>query len=279
MLLRDATVGIVGLGLMGGSLGLALDGKVARRLGADVDEAAATRAVAGGAIDEAMTEAQLAARADLVVLAIPVRRMLERIPVIAEQLRDGAILTDVGSTKSDICAAFDVLPERISAIGGHPMCGREVSGIDAADGTLYVGARWVLVPTQRTDHLADALVGELVQAVGADVIEARREDHDRAVATASHLAYVSAQALVGSLGNADGVTDGLAGHLAATGFAGATRLAGGNVDVWLDILLTNREHVRESIGLFSAQLADFAALLDDEESLRRVLEAGRVANA
>ncbi|MCZ4496153.1 MAG: prephenate dehydrogenase, partial [Thermoleophilia bacterium] len=141
MLLRDATVGIVGLGLMGGSLGLALDGKVARRLGADVDEAAATRAVAGGAIDEAMTEAQLAARADLVVLAIPVRRMLERIPVIAEQLRDGAILTDVGSTKSDICAAFDLLPERISAIGGHPMCGREVSGIDAADGTLYVGAR------------------------------------------------------------------------------------------------------------------------------------------
>lgn len=275
--LDECTVAIVGLGLMGGSLGLALGGRCARRIGVDMDHAAEAMALENGAIDEFAPLASAAARADIVVLAIPVRQVALLAGDIAAWMRPGRLLTDVGSTKVDTCAALDAADERIATIGGHPMCGRELSGIDHADGSLFRGARWVLVPTMRTTPAARALVGALVHAVGAIAVDVDRHIHDEAVATASHLPYVVAQALAGTLVEADARTSGIAGRLAATGFRGATRLASGDVQMWLDVLATNEANVRASIEAMQRHLGRLADALDDAEQLEVLLRGGRSA--
>jgi prephenate dehydrogenase len=275
--LDECTVAIVGLGLMGGSLGLALAGRCAHRIGVDLDHAAAEAAVEAGAVDEHAPLATAAARADIVVLAVPVRQVGLLARDVAAWMRPGRVLTDLGSTKVDACAALDAVDEHVDSIGGHPMCGREVSGIAHADAELFRGARWVLVPTLRTTPVARALATELATAVGASPIEVDRHVHDRAVATASHLPYVIAQALAGSLVEADARTSGMAGRLAATGFRGASRLASGDVQMWLDVLATNGPNVRESIGVLQRHLDQLAGALDDAERLEQLLRDGRQA--
>ncbi len=275
--LDECTVAIVGLGLMGGSLGLALEGRCARRIGVDLDHAAAEAAVVAGAVDEHAPLATAAARADLVVLAVPVRQVALLAGDVAAWMRPGRVLTDLGSTKVDACAALDAVDERIDAIGGHPMCGRELSGIANADAQLYRGARWVLAPTMRSTPHARTLVAQLAEAVGALPIEVDRHVHDQAVATASHLPYVVAQALAGTLVEADARTSGVAGRLAATGFRGATRLASGDVRMWLDVLATNEDNVRTSIAVMQRQLDRLVDALDDAEQLEVLLRGGREA--
>jgi prephenate dehydrogenase len=270
--LRDATVAIIGLGLMGGSLGRALDGHCARRIGADRDAATAARALQLGAVDEVAGDAEAcASHADLLVLAMPVGQVIEDAPALAAQLPAGAVLTDLGSTKAAVCGTFDQLPGHVAAVGGHPMCGRAGGGIDAADGELFRGARWVVCPTARTTPDAQQLVEALARAVGADPIVLDPSIHDRAVATASHLPYVIAQALVGALADADAATDGAASTLASTGFAGATRLAAGGVDMWRDILLTNAPNVRTSLAELRARLDAIESVLDDPAALESLL--------
>ncbi len=275
--LDECTVAIVGLGLMGGSLGLALEGQCARRIGVDLDHTAEAGAVAAGAIDEYAPLATAAARADVVVLAVPVRQVALLAGDIAAWMRPGRVLTDMGSTKVDACAALDAVDDRIETIGGHPMCGRELSGIAHADRTLFRGARWVLSPTMRTTPGARALVGEHVDAVGAIAIDVDRHVHDHAVATASHLPNVVAQALAGTLVEADVRTSGVAGRLAATGFRGATRLASGDVQMWLDVLSTNEDNVRTSIVALQRHLDRLSDALDDAEELESLLRGGRAA--
>ena len=275
--LDESTVAIVGLGLMGGSLGLALGGHCAHRIGVDMNHASEASALASGAIDEFAPLASAAARADIVVLAVPVRQVALMAGDIAAWMRPGRVLTDLGSTKVDACAALDAVDDRIETIGGHPMCGRELSGIEHADGSLFRGARWVLVPTLRTTPHARRIVGELVHAVGAVAVDVDRHVHDEAVATASHLPYVVAQALAGTLVEADARTSGVAGQLAATGFRGATRLASGDIQMWLDVLVTNETHVRTSITEMQRQLGHLADALDDAERLEVLLRGGRAA--
>ena len=273
--LSGRTVAIVGLGLMGGSLGLALAGTGMRRLGNDADADVATRALELGAVDEVGDLAAIVGAADLVVLATPVRGVVELAEVVAGAMRPGAVLTDVGSTKQAICDAFDELD--VASIGGHPMCGRELSGPDAATGTLFRDATWALCRTRGTTPVAHALLDAVVSAVGARRVDVDRDVHDEAVATASHLPYVVAQALTGALVEADARTSGIAGRLAATGFRGASRLAGGDVRMWLDVLGTNEAHVRESIGLLRGELDRLEAALDDAGLLEQLLQRGRSA--
>jgi len=275
--LRESTVAIVGLGLMGGSLGLALEGACARRIGVDLDHAAAEAAVAAGAIDEHEPLATAAARADIVVLAAPVRQVLLMADDVAAWMRPGCVLTDLGSTKADVCGVFDSITAPIATIGGHLMCGREVSGVEHADAGLFRGARWVLCDTSSTTEHARRLVRELVTATGATAIGVDRVVHDRAVATASHLPFVVAHALAGTLVEANASTEGAAGQLAATGFRGATRLAGGDVEMWLDVLATNDTNVRASIAAMQRQLDRLVDALDDAEQLEQLLRGSREA--
>ncbi len=270
--LADSTVAIVGLGLMGSSLGLALDGRCARRIGADASDVVAARARELGAVDEVASPIDAAGRADVVVLAMPVRAIVDAARELAPHLRDGALLTDVGSTKVVACEAFDELT--VASVGGHPMCGRERSGPDAARADLFDDATWALCPTLGTDPAALDRARDLARAVGANPVRIDRVAHDRAVAVASHLPYVTGQALASIAGATDAATGGDVALLAATGFSSATRTARGSTAMWGDVLTTNASDVRAAIDQLRAELDRIAALLDDESALRERLDAG-----
>ena len=273
--LHDATVAIVGLGLMGSSLGLALDGRCARRIGADTSNVASGRARELGAVDEVRPATEAVAGADVVVLAMPVHGIVQVARELAPHLRDGALLTDLGSTKEAICDTFDELDA--ASIGGHPMCGREQSGPDAARADLFEDATWALCPTLGTDDAALQRARELARAVGAHPVRIDRAAHDRAVAVASHLPYVTAQALAAVAGDANAATDGDVSLLAASGFASATRTARGSVDMWGDVLATNAPNVRAAIAAMRTELDRIAAALDEHDQLVDELRVGPAA--
>ncbi len=260
---------------MGGSLGLALRQRSVCREVIGLARRAETgrQAETLGAVDWATTEPEAAlAQANLVVFATPVRSLLTQLTDYASLYRPGAIITDLGSTKQEIVRVMDTLPGNLRPIGSHPMCGKEQPGLDAADANLYVGAPWILTPSVRTDPTATQLVGELAEAVGSRlrVLEAAR--HDWLIATISHLPYALATTLMATaLQVAE--EDGTVWEVAATGFRDTSRVAAGSVEMWLDILLTNREAVGNVIDLARQQLDQLAAALTsgDEAALRGII--------
>jgi len=279
MQLKDTRVTVVGLGLMGGSLAAALRAGgacrevhgVARRP-ETIAEALARGFVDGGTLDLA----EGVRGSDVVVLATPVRTIVELIPHLGPLLSPGCLLMDVGSTKAAIVKAMERLPAHVQPLGGHPMCGKEVSGIGAAEAGLYQGATFVLTPLPRTSPEALALAWELVEAVGARPLVMDAHRHDRLVAAVSHLPYLLSLALVAA---AEDVAeeDGMVWGLAASGFRDTSRLAASDVTMMLDILLTNREEVAEMLGRLREKLDELARLLEakDERGLRRIMEAAR----
>jgi prephenate dehydrogenase len=241
----DRCIGIVGLGLVGGSLALALRRARPRwtLLGVDTDPATRAQALAASAVHEAtpLADASLA-RCDAVVLAVPAPALVELIPVLAGRMREGAVLTDVGGSKAEPCRV-GALQSRVVFVGGHPMAGTEFRGFGAADAALFAGATVALCPPAAGAagagtgiiagagiddgrSAAAALVGEIWRAAGAGkLLEVSAEAHDRAVTYASHLPYLAAAAVVESLRSA-GSAEELARELAAGGFRDTTRLAG-----------------------------------------------------
>ena len=275
--LRQARVVIVGLGLMGGSLGLALRARRACREVVGVARRPETveAALQMGAVDRATTDlAQGVAGADMVILATPVRTILRQIPLLGDLLSPPCVLLDLGSTKSAICRTMALLPDGLQPIGGHPMCGKEVAGIEAAEATLYEDKVFVLTPLPRTGPRAVALAVALATAVGSRVLFLEPERHDRLVAAISHLPYLLSSALVAT---AEEVSrrDEAVWKVAASGFRDTSRLAASDVTMMLDILLTNREAVLATVETFRKHLRDLAERLEvgDEAGLRALLEA------
>ncbi len=268
MRLSDSTVTIIGLGLMGGSLSLALKGQCARRVGVVRRPEVARHALSVQVADEASCDMPVAVRdADIVVLATPVRHILASIPGVAAYMRPGALLMDLGSTKAQVVQAMNALPPGIAAVGGHPMCGKEVGGVEHADASLFTGAPFVLTPAIYTTEDAMALAREVVGAVGAHPVVLDAERHDRAVAAISHLPYLLATSLVHTemeASRADDVTR----TLAASGFRDTSRLAASQVEMMLDILLTNRETVYSALAVFEQKLSDVRTLLDNPAGLQ-----------
>jgi prephenate dehydrogenase len=181
---------------------------------------------------------------------------------------------DLGSTKRDIVTAMQALPSQIQPVGSHPMCGKETSGLAAAESALYARAPWVLVPLARTSAGALSLARELAQAVGAQPLVMDADRHDRLVAAISHLPYSLAVALVLTTASF-GAEDELVWKLAASGFRDTSRVAASDVTMMLDILLTNRLALGEALRRTGAQLTSLAHLLDagDEDGLRALLAA------
>jgi prephenate dehydrogenase len=275
MRLSEATVVISGLGLMGGSLALALRGKCHRIVGVARRPEVAREALAARIVDEATCDlAEAVAQADIVVLATPVRDIIATIPDAAAVMRPGALLMDLGSTKREVVAAMDRSPGGVMAVGGHPMCGKETGGLESADEALFQGARFALTPTARTTSEAMALATELAEATGACPLVLDAEQHDRAVAVVSHLPYLLAASLVHTEAEAQR-QDSIVDALAASGFRDTSRLAASHVDMMLDILLTNRDAVEQALDLFESSLAAMRGTMDDPESLRQWMERAR----
>jgi len=269
MRLSETTVAVVGLGLMGGSLAMALRGQCARLLGVARSGATARAALKAGVVDVVCSLEGAAREADLVVLATPVRHIIATIPDAAALMRPGSVLMDLGSTKVRVVEAMNSIPQEsgVAAIGGHPMCGKEVGGLESADATLFRGATFVLTPTLRTTDEALRLARELVAAVGARAVVLEAAQHDRAVAVISHLPYLLASALVQTEAQAS-ECDPITGRLAASGYRDTSRLAASQTEMMLDILLTNRQGVEEALDMFEAQLGRARALLADPEGLK-----------
>jgi prephenate dehydrogenase len=234
-------------------------------------------ALVRGFVDEGTTDVAEGVRdADIVVLATPVRVIVKQLPELAPLLPEGCLLMDLGSTKGRIVAAMEQLPDHIQPLGGHPMCGKEKSGIEVADPALYDGCTFILSPLKRTSEEALALGRTLAEAVDAVPLVLEPERQDFLVATVSHLPYLLACALVAT---ADATTsqDPAAWEVVATGFRSTSRLAGSDVTMMTDILLTNREEVLKALGAYQEQLRELVSLVEnaDEDKMREVLGAVR----
>lgn len=257
-------VAIVGLGLMGGSLGLALRERAgATVVGYDVSAAEAAAARERGCVDDvADSLAAACAGADLVVVATPVSAIAETVAAVADA-NPAATITDIGSTKGDVVAAVPE-PARARFVGGHPMCGSEAHGAAHARPELFQGATWFLAPTVESDAARLADLHGVVTAIGARPVVIDAAEHDAIVALTSHVPHVLANVLATQVGDAD-VNGHRPLHSVGGSFRDMTRVAGANAGIWIDILLHNRDAV-------------LAALDDAQQRLGAVADALRAAD-
>jgi len=275
--LNDTRIAIVGLGLMGGSLGLALKQyKVCREVvGLVRRDEAVTQAESLGVVDWATLDPAAAlGQADLVIFSTPIRTLIKQLGELAEYCQPNAIITDMGSTKQKVVQAMAKLPAGLQPLGSHPMCGKETAGMAAAEATLYNNAPWILTPLARTDPVATQLVKKMAEAIGAktQIIEATR--HDNLVATISHLPYTLAATLTLTAGDV-AKNDPAVWGVAAGGFRDTSRVAASDVTMMLDILLTNREAVVRRLAEAQTWLDKFAQAVSagDEPTLRQMMES------
>lgn len=272
--LKYSQITIVGMGLMGGSLAGALRGHCRSVVGVSRRPASIEIALERSLINRGTTSvADGVSEADVVILATPVRVILEQLEEIGPLLPPGCMLMDLGSTKSQIVAAMAQLPDHVQPLGGHPMCGKEISGIEAADPSIYRGATFILTPLPRTSKEALALGRELTEAVGSSPLPLSAERQDFLVGTVSHLPYLMACALVATA-DATTSTDPAAWKIVAGGYRDTTRVAGSDVTMMTDILLTNRDEVLGALNVFQQQIRRLAQLMEsgDEEAMRAILD-------
>ena len=270
--LADCRVGVIGLGLMGGSLALALKDACRSMIGYDVDPGTIAQALDRGIIHRPLEPH--GDEVDLLILATPVTAILDWLDRAPAVFSGEFHLLDLGSIKTHIIARMQALPDRISPLGGHPMCGKETSGLNAADGELYRGCLFALTPLARTRPATLAIAQELIAVLHARSLILDPQQHDRAAAAISHLPYLIAATLVDAVVNLD---DDTAWTLAASGFRDTSRLAASDVTMLLDILQSNRAEVLKALDSAQWSLRETIALIksEDWETLRVKLAAVR----
>jgi len=263
--------GVVGCGLIGGSIAHALRAAGWHVTGRDADPGRAGDALAGGAIDAI----GLDPTAEITFLSTPVQVLPEvAAEVLAATARTGGVVTDVGSVKRPVVEA--VADPRF--VGGHPMAGSEQDGLEGADATMFQGATWVLTPTGGTDPDAFALVRSVVASLGADVVAVAPDRHDELVALVSHVPHLTAAALMG-LASEAATEHATLLRLAAGGFRDMTRVAAGHPGIWLDICAENRSAIVSTLDKLSAALAALRVVVADGDrpALLAALEQARIA--
>lgn len=260
--------GIVGTGLIGGSIGLALRRRGWHVTGDDRDPARARRALELGALDAVGTDAD----ADITFLATPVRAVADA--ARAALRAPGGIVTDVGSVKAAIVG--EIADPRF--LGGHPMAGSEQDGVDGADPDLFVGAVWVLTPTSSTDDETYATVRSAVTELGAEVVALTPEHHDALVAVVSHVPHLTAATLM-HLADDKATEHRALLRLAAGGFRDMTRIAAGHPGIWPDICADNRDAIVEVLDGLVASLGSVRDIVatGDRDRLLEGLERARSA--
>ncbi|AQS58589.1 prephenate dehydrogenase [Desulforamulus ferrireducens] len=246
---------IAGVGLIGGSLGLALCKRniVPQVVGVDPDQDNLELAVQLGAVHQGATLAEALTGADLFIIATPIGVSLGVLEMALPYLQQGTIVTDVGSVKGRLVERAEaMLPAGIHFIGGHPMAGLEVAGVSGAREDLFEGACYLLTPTEKTEPAALIRLRGLIECLGATPMELDYREHDEAVAVISHLPHLLSAALVNTVSY--DAKEQLLLTLAAGGFRDTTRIAASNPLMWRDILLTNRSMVLAAINKFRVQL-------------------------
>jgi prephenate dehydrogenase len=271
---RWNAVAIIGVGLIGGSIGLTLlrRGLADRVIGIGRRETSLAKARERGAVTETTIDLEAGvAHADLVVVCTPVTQIVEHVQRAAGACPPDACLTDAGSTKSSIVQALtDQLGKDVAFVGSHPLAGSEKTGPQSAREDLFRDKVAVITPVDQTPLGCVNAVEHFWSSLGATVVRMSPEAHDLAVAATSHLPHVVASALAAT------TPDRLL-PLVSTGWRDTTRVAGGDPQLWLEILRDNRQHVLKSLDKFAKVLQSFGHALDqdDAEKLLDLLEAGK----
>ena len=271
---QTQVLAIVGVGLLGGSVALAAKerGIADRVIGIGRNPERLQAAVNAGVIDGFLTQLpEQDAPWTTVVIGTPVDRIAEDVRRIAAVSRPGTLITDVGSVKGSICDAVQSvnLPEGVSFVGAHPLAGSEKTGFEASTADLFDGKVTVVTPNPATES-ANLAIRSFWERLGARVIEMSPVDHDAALATTSHLPHVTASAL------ADVLPEEFR-QLAASGFRDTTRIAAGDPDLWVAILLANSDAVRASLATFSQSIGKFEAAIEkqDPSELKKLLQLAK----
>jgi len=289
MMAPTLTIAVVGVGLIGGSFAAAMRsrGLAARLLGVGRAAGSLDRAVALGLVDDVVSPAEAARRADVILLATPVGATLQVLTEMAPHLRDQACLTDAGSTKSDvIAAARQALGDRMAQfVPAHPIAGAEKSGPDAASPALFEGRRIILTPVPENHSQTVQRVREVWAATGGLVQDMAPDVHDTVFASVSHLPHLLSAVYMAQVADSPDATLRLA--QAGTGFRDFTRIAAGSPEMWRDIFLANAVAVRAELNEVRRLLSDMdqalathdatalETLLNHAAHARREWEKGR----
>jgi prephenate dehydrogenase len=272
------TIAIVGLGLLGGSIGLAVrERHIAKRVvGIGRDLARLREAENRHAVTEVTTDLVAGVRdANLVVICTPVETVVDFVRQIAPAVGKGTLITDVGSTKASIVAGADsVLADGkglwASFVGSHPLAGSEKNGVQFAKPDLFEERTVVVTPSDATAAEAVDKIERFWQALGAKTVRTSPQAHDVAIAATSHLPHLVASALAAATPANDL-------PLAAAGWSDTTRIAAGDIELWRQILLDNRVHTLKALARFEKVIAEFRAALqaNDSAALLRLLTQGK----
>jgi prephenate dehydrogenase len=260
---------VLGLGLIGGSLGLALQqaGIATHISGYDSDQSSTYQAWKIGAITEMCDKAENAVEeADMVILAAPILAMRELLEHIAPRLKQGVLVTDTASTKVQILQwAISLLPAHVMFVGGHPMAGREHSGIKAAEARLFEGCAYCLIPAGHTSTEGIEQLSEIVMKLGAHPLILDADRHDGLVAGISHLPFILSSALVQCLSKKENWRE--LTNLAAGGFRDMSRLAAGSPAMYRDICMTNKEEILIWIDALATELYNIRSFISQGDEV------------
>jgi prephenate dehydrogenase len=271
-------VAILGTGLIGGSFGLALRKHLPDISIAGFDRAETLQtALARGAVQDAARDLASAVRgADLVYVALPIGATIEALPAIAAAAKDGALITDTGSTKAVICrAAKTAFAGGARFLGGHPMTGKETSGIARADAKLFSGARYALIGSEDDPDPRVQGFASLVHALGAAAVWCDAETHDWAVGIVSHVPQLLAVALARVVQDETDET-GLPLSLAGPGLQDMLRLAGSPYGLWRDVAHTNTENIARALDRLEQAVEYLRAQLTSKEVEQEFLVANEL---
>lgn len=259
------TVVIVGVGLIGGSLGLALKARrlAHRVVGIERTEDYLQAALSRGAIDAGtLSLPDAVADADIVVLCPTVGQILDLLPLVLSAVKPGAVVTDVGSTKAAIVQRAG---NAACFVGGHPMCGSEQGGVQAATPLLFEEATWAVTPSEASDPQALLTVQKLAQSVGATTLRLTPDAHDAMLAVTSHLPHILAAALMRQAQQTQ-AHHAETQQLTAGSFADGTRVAASPPEIWRDVCLSNRDALLQALQAFRGELDTLEAAVADGDA-------------
>ncbi len=258
-------IAVIGVGLIGGSFALALKkrGFKGTIVGVGRKKENIIKAKNLGVIDEySIVPAEGVKNADLILLAAPVGQFPEIIEGTRHHIKKGAIVTDVGSVKAEVIKRLEHLtPEGVSFVGGHPIAGKECSGVDAASPDLFVNTRCIITPDAHTDKKALEKILELWEALGAKTVLMSPEEHDSIFAAVSHLPHVLAYVLINTI---MGLNENILPH-GGRGLKDMTRIALSPPELWRDICHYNKEQVLKSLDYFLSSITHVKKLIENSE--------------
>jgi len=265
-------IGIVGLGLIGGSLALALKKAGFNNVvGVDVDDTVCQDALTAKALSKTSTDFQVLSNSSLIVLCVPLEAISDVFAKLKPILTPSTIITDVAGVKGPVIKWALSLPFPSNFIGGHPMAGREKGGFNSAIPDLFINRPWILTPTENTSDQTLEAVSEIITQTGAHVVTVPADEHDRQIAILSHLPHVLAASLM-RIASKEGRYD-----LAGPSWEDATRVAASPSTMWTRISLTNRNELIDTIQQLEDELVYFRKALENEDttSLQHFFEEAR----